>query len=209
MQDVEAGTIVPSTRDLFQAIGTRRRNLALVGLIGGERASDDAARLADLNVSAFACVETGPAMAQASRATKTVPMLCLHLASERDHFVAARQHGADGVCIDARAAVADWDRLALAARTMRMAPLSVATDAAGVAAGVKMGARALLVRAPSAAQIVELVADVPRSVMLLAMVEGADAEAVRALVGKVDAVVVPPAVHSSPSFAELVAEVDP
>ncbi len=36
-----------------------------------------------------------------------------------------------------------------------------------------------------------------------------DADAVRALAGKVDAAVVPPGVHASAGFAELVAEVDP
>ena len=44
---------------------------------------------------------------------------------------------------------------------------------------------------------------------LVAHVEGADAAALRALAGHVDAAVVPPAVHAAPSFAELVSEVDP
>ena len=44
---------------------------------------------------------------------------------------------------------------------------------------------------------------------MVGLVEDADADAIRALLGKVDAAVVPAAVHASPSFAELVAEVDP
>src|SRR5262245_16175429 len=112
MQDVDVGSIVPSTRDLLQAVSTRRKNLALLGLIGAERPAEEAARLSDLNVSAFACLEPTPAMALAARATKTVPMLCLAPSAAREHFLAARQYGADGVCIDALLPQGDWDRLA-------------------------------------------------------------------------------------------------
>jgi hypothetical protein len=209
MAEVDVGTIVPSTRDLLQVIGTRRRNLALVGLLDGDRSAEEAARLADLNVSAFACVEPGPAMAEAARATKTVPTLFLGAAGEREHFLAARQHGADGVCIDAALPLDAWDRLAKQARTMRMLPMALATDAASVEGGVKAGARALLIRAASAEAIVELAALAPRSMTLVGFVEGGDADAIRALAGKVDAAVVPRGVHASPAFAELVAEVDP
>ncbi len=97
MQDVEVGAIVPSTRDLLQVVGTRRRSLALVALLPGERPAEEAARLAELNVSAFAGVEPGPAMELAARATKTVPSLCLATATDREHLLAARKAGADGV----------------------------------------------------------------------------------------------------------------
>jgi hypothetical protein len=40
-------------------------------------------------------------------------------------------------------------------------------------------------------------------------VEGADAAALRALAGKVDAATAPPSVHQAASFAHLVADVDP
>jgi hypothetical protein len=209
MADVDVGTIVPSTRDLLQVLGTRRKNLALVGLLDAERPGEEAARLADLNVSAFACIEHGPAMAAVARATKTVPTLCLGAAVEQDHFLAARQYGADGVCIDAALPLDTWDRLAKKARTMRMLPVALAADAAGVEAGVKAGARALLIRAASAEAVVQLAALAPKSMTLVGFVEGGDGDAIRALAGKVDAAVVPPRVHALPSFAELVAEVDP
>jgi hypothetical protein len=209
MHDVDVATIVPSTRDLLQVIGTRRRNLALLGLIGAERPAEEAARLADLNVSAFACFEPGPAMALAARATKTVPTLCLGSAGERAHSLAARQHGADGVCIDALLPLDDWDRLAKTARTMRMLPLALASDAAGVEGAVKAGARAVLIRASSAEIVVDLAGRAPKGLTLVGLVDNADADAIRALAGKVDAAVVPPSVHAAKAFADLVAEVDP
>lgn len=209
MSDVEVGTIVPSTRDLLQAVGTRRKNLALLGVVSADRPAEEAARLTDLNVSAFASPEAGPAMALAARATKTVPTLCLDPATTREHFLAARQYGADGVAIDATLPLAEWDKLAKIARTMRMLPLALAKDAAGVEGAVKAGARAVLIRAASADEVVTLAGGAPRSVTVIGLVEGADADAIRALAGKVDAAVVPPSVHGSPDFADLVAEVDP
>jgi|HubBroStandDraft_6_1064221.scaffolds.fasta_scaffold184684_2 indole-3-glycerol phosphate synthase len=209
MQDVEVGTIVPSTRDLLQVVGTRRRSLALVALLAGDRPAEEAARLAELNVSAFAGAEPGPAMELAARATKTVPTLCLGPAADRDHLLAARKAGADGVCVDASMPLDAWDRLAKTARTMRMLPLALVTDEAGLDAAVKAGARAILLRAAALEPLLALAARAPRGVTLVAHVEGADAAALRALAGRVDAAVVPPAVHAAPSFAELVAEVDP
>jgi hypothetical protein len=213
MQDVDVGTIVPSTRDLLQVITTRRRNLALLGLLGGEESVErEAARLADLNVSAFAAAEPGSAMARGAQAVKTVPALCLLAAGDRDALLAARQHGADGVCLDAGLPLDAWDRLAKVARTMRMLPLALAGDAAALEAAVKTGARAILLRAGSAEEVLALAARAPRGVTLVAHVadvERADADALRALAGKVDAAVVPPALHAAADFAALVAEVDP
>jgi hypothetical protein len=209
MQDVEAGSIVPSTRDLLQVVATRRKNLALLGVVTAERPSEEATRLADLNISAFASPEAGPGMALVAGSTKTVPTLCLDPATAREHFLAARKYGADGVAIDATLPLAEWDKLAKIARTMRMLPLAFAKDAAGVEAAVKAGARAVLVRAATAADVIAAVASAPRSVTLIGQVEAADADAIRALAGKVDAAVVPPAVHGAPDFADLVAEVDP
>ena len=209
MQDVDVSTIVPSTRDLLQVLSTRRRNLALIGLLGPERAPEEAARLADLNVSAFAGAEPGPAMALASRATKTVPSLCLGAAGDREALLAARQNGADGVVLDARLPLDAWDRLAKIARTMRMLPVALAVDGPSMEAAIKTGARAILVQAGTAGEVLDLAARGPRSATIVGHVEGADADAVRALVGKVDAAVVPPAVHTAPGFAELVADVDP
>ncbi len=209
MSDVDVGTIVPSTRDLLQVIATKRKNLALLALLGGEQTTAEAARLSDLNVSAFAVVEPGPALGAAARATKTVPSLCLGAAADRQALLAARHHGADGVIIDARLPLDAWDNLAKIARTMRMVPIALAVDAPSLDAAVKTGARAVLVQAASAADAIALTAKVPRAVTVVVHVEDADADAIRALSGKVDAALVPPAVHTSKAFAELVADVDP
>ena len=211
MADVDVGSIVPSTRDLLQAITTRRRNLALIGLIAGsvEDPAAEAARLAELNVSAFAALEPGSALSQVARATKTVPSLLLVAAADREALLAARQGGADGVVLDASLPLDAWDRLAKIARGMRMLPLALVTDAAALDAAVKAGARAILIRAGSADALLDLAARAQRGVTLVGHVEGADAGAVRALAGKVDAAVVPPSLHAAASFAELVAEVDP
>jgi hypothetical protein len=211
MQDVDVGSIVPSTRDLLQVLSTRRRSLALLALIGADRPAEEAGRLADLNVSAFATQAPGPALALAARATKTVPSLCLGAAADRDALLAARQFGADGVCIDARLPLDTWDKLAKIARTMRMVPLALAVDAQSLRAAIDAGARAALVSA-SVAEIVELAGIAPRTLTLVAHVaqaEHADAAALRSLAGKVDAAIAPPSVHQSPSFAQLVADVDP
>ena len=62
---------------------------------------------------------------------------------------------------------------------------------------------------PRATIYLTLAAKAPKGVTLVAHVEGADAAALRSLAGRVDAAIVPPAVHAAPDFAELVAEVDP
>jgi hypothetical protein len=209
MHGVDVGSIVPSTRDLLQVLSTRRRSLALVGLLGGDRPSEEAARLADLNVSAFAALAAGPALALAARATKTVPSLCLGAAGDRDALLAARQHGADGVCLDARLPLDTWDKLAKIARTMRMVPLALAVDGASLSAAIEAGARAVVLAARSAEEVVGLAAQAPRSLTLVGHVDGADAAALRSLAGKVDAAIAPPAVHAEPGFGQLVADLDP
>src|SRR5438552_712637 len=118
MTDIDVGSIVPSTRDLLQVLATRRKNLALLGLLGPSAPADEAARLHELNVSAFAFLEPGPAMLAAARATRTVPSLCVASCEAREAFLAARHFGADGVCIDASLPLDDWDRLATVARTL-------------------------------------------------------------------------------------------
>jgi hypothetical protein len=209
MSDVDVGTIVPSTRDLLQVLSTRRKNLALLGLVPGEQAAEEAARLHDLNVSAFAVVEPGPALALVARSTKTVPSLCLAPAGSREALLAARQYGADGVTIDARLPLDEWDRLAKIARSMRMLPVALAVDGPSLEAAVKAGARAVLLQAATAAELVALAAQAPRSVTLVGHVENGDGDALRAQKGNLDAAVVPPAVHAAKGFAELVADVDP
>ncbi|XXY14641.1 hypothetical protein WME88_41020 [Sorangium sp. So ce216] len=183
--------------------------MALVGLVGSEAPAEDAARLHELNISALAFAEAGLVMQGAARATKTVPSLCLSRVSDRDGVLAARYHGADGVCIDALLPLDEWDRLAKVARTMRMLPLALAESQEGAEAAAKVGARAVLVRGASAEAVIAGVASLPRTLTIVAEVLSADADALRKLVGHVDAAIVPPAVHASAQFPALVAEVDP
>lgn len=209
MTQVDVGSIVPSTRDLLQVLSTRRKSTALVALLDADRAADEAARLHELNVSAFALAEPGPAMSLCARATKTVPTLCLASAADREDFLRARFFGADGVCIDASLPLDEWDRRAKSARMTRMLPLALALDAAGVEGAIKAGAKALLVRAASAEALLALIGNVPRSMTLVAEITGADAAGLRKLKGLVDAALVPASVHSSAEMADLVAELDP
>lgn len=209
MPDFDAGSIVPSTRDLLQVISTRRRSMALLGLVGAESPAQDAARLHELNISALAFAEAGPAMQLAACATKTVPSLCLSRVVDREGALAARFHGADGVCVDAVQPLDDWDRLAKGARTMRMLPLALAESADGAKAALAAGARAVLVRGATVEEVLALAASLPKTLTLVAEVLSADAAALRRLVGHVDAAIVPPAVHASPDFPALVTELDP
>lgn len=219
MSELDVAQIVPSTRDLLQVLATRRKNLALVGEIGPERAADEAARLHDVNVSAFAFAAPSSAMTDGARATKTVPSLCLAPVATREDIQRARFFGADGVCIDVALPPAEWDALAKIARGMRMLPLGLVRTAADVDLAAKAGPRALVLRAETAAAVLALALQIPRSVTLVADVateEGgarvasaADAAALRALAGKVDSTVVPATVHAAAGFEDLVAEVDP
>lgn len=219
MPDFDVAQIVPSTRDLLQVLSTRRRNLALLGEIDGDRAAEDASRLDAVNVSAFAFADAGPAMTAGARATRTVPSLCLAAVVTREDCLRARFHGADGVCIAASLPPAEWDNLAKIARGMRMLPLALASTEAEVEAAMKAGARAVVLRAATADDVLSLARKAQRNVTLVADVaaidgaaraaSAADPAALRALAGKVDSAVVPSSVHASDGFAELVAEVDP
>jgi hypothetical protein len=203
---VDVGSIVPSTRDLLQAIATRRKGLALVAQIGEDRPAEEAARLDALDVPAFCFAEPGPAMQAAARATKTVPTLCLRPACAREDLLAARFYGADGVCIDDKLPRDAWDKLAKDARATRMLAIALGRDAAAAAAA---GARVLLARARSASELCALAAAAPRSMTLVgALEEAPDAAAIRALRGHIDALIVPPAVHAAPELAALLAELE-
>lgn len=209
MASIDVGAIVPSTRDFLQAISTRRRNLALLALLGTDGGTDSAARLAELNVSAFAFAEPGQAMQLAARTIKTVPSLCMLPVCDRDGCLHARYFGADAVCIDALFPADEWDRLAKTARTMRMVPVAVAADQAGAAAAVKAGARAVLLRSAEPEVIVAAARTVPRTATVVAEVVGADLDALRAVRGHVDAALVPAGIHCAADFADFVADVDP
>ena len=209
MQDFDAAAIVPSTRDLLQVLATRRRSVALVGLLDDARPAEEAARLHDLNVSAFAFKEAGAPMELAARATKTVPSLCLALAKDREACLRARYFGADGACVDAALPPAEWDQLAKHVRTTRMLPLAFAKDMASAEAAITAGARAILIAEASAEALLAIARALPKNLTIVAWIEGADRAALATLAGHVDAAIVPPAVHRAPDFADLVAELDP
>ena len=219
MSELDVAQIVPSTRDLLQVLATRRKSLALVGELGEGRAAEEAARLHDVNVSAFAFAAPSSAMTDGARATKTVPSLSLAPVATREDIQRARFFGADGVCIDVALPPTEWDALAKIARGMRMLPLGLVRTTADVELAAKAGPRALVLRAETAAAVLALALQIPRSVTLVAdvateengarVVSAADAAALRALAGKVDSAVVPPSVHAAAGFEDLVAEVDP
>jgi indole-3-glycerol phosphate synthase len=207
MANVETGSIVPSTRDLFQAISTRRKSLALIAELDAERAAEDAVRLDDLGVAAFAMSEPGPAMALAARATRTVPMLLLQPVTGTQACQIARYFGADGVAIDA--GDVEIKSTADTARSMRMQafPLAINVEAAAKVI-TEIRARVLIVKAPSAAEIVAFARATP-GVTIIAAPAAADASALRELVGHVDAALIPSSVHAAPGFAELAQELSP
>lgn len=209
MLEFDAGSIVPSTRDLLQVIATKKKSLALIAAVGPDHPAEDAVRLHDLNVSALAFAEPGPAMRLGATATKTVPSLCLLPVQDRDACLRARYHGADGVCVDAALPLDEWDKLAKHARSTRMLPLALVADVAGAEAAVKAGARAVLIRAASSEAVLEIAKTLPRALTVVAEIADADAAALRALLGGVDAAVVPPTLHTAPGFADLILEVDP
>lgn len=219
MSEFDVSQIVPSTRDLLQVVSTRRGNLALLAELGADRAGEEAARLHEMNVSALAFGSPGAAMTDGARATKTVPALSLAAVTTREDCQRARFFGADGVCIDVALPATEWDALAKVARGMRMLPLALARTEADVEAAIKAGARAVVLRAATAEAVLAMAKRAPRNVTLVADVateEGAsrvagaaDAAGLRALARSVDSAVVPPGVHTAPSFADLVGELDP
>lgn len=219
MPEFDVRHIVPSTRDLLQALATRRSNLALIAEISAGDAAAEARRLDEANVSALAFAAADSAMLDGASAIKTAPVLCLAPVTTREDCQKARFFGADGVCIDVALPPDQWDMLAKVARAMRMLPVALARTADEVDAAMKAGARALLLRIGSLDELSALTGRVPRHLTLLADVAAEEggarvaskmsADDVRGLARKVDSAVLPPAVHSSPGFAELVADVDP
>jgi indole-3-glycerol phosphate synthase len=206
---VDVASIVPSTRALLQVLATRRQKLAVVALVDEADAAQDAARLDELSVSAFACAAPGLAMTAVAAATRSVPLLSLAEVADADGALAARARGADGVCVARGLDAARWEAAATAARSTRMLPLATVASKADLDLAIAAGARAALLRAQSVEEAIGWAAAAPRTLTLLAAIEGASLDALRALEKHADAVLIGPALHHAPAFAAFVAAVDP
>jgi indole-3-glycerol phosphate synthase len=201
---IDVASVVPSTRDLLQAIATRRKCLAVVPKVDVGSAGEAAARLDAIGVRAFAVVDIDAVPAVAA-ATRSVPVLSLAPVGDRDAVLLARSHGADGVCLDAGAPA----ELAGVARSTHMLAVAIASGADELAAAARAGARAVLLRAATVDEAIAAAASAPRPVAVLAQVPAASLDQLRALAGHVDAVLVGSELHDDAAFTAFVAAVDP
>jgi hypothetical protein len=143
----------------------------------------------------------------AARSTLETPSLCLAALKSAVDCQRARFYGADGVCIEAEDE-SSWTELSKTARSMRMMPLCIASGGDALARVEGWGARAVLLHASDVDDALESAKGASRTTVLVALIAGADGEALRALRGQLDAAVVPPAVHRAEGFASLLAELD-
>ncbi len=201
MTDFEISRIVPSTRDFAGAVRTGGRGLALVPVLTG--VAGEVERLDGLDVRALATREAGEACMRAARATAATPLALLAPARSVEACQRARFFGADAVAL----AAAELPSLEKTVRSMRMMPLAVIDDEAALAVAVASGARLLLLRG-ELELVCALAARRDKTTLTVAEVPGADATALAALVGVVDAALVPATVHESDSFEALLDELD-
>lgn len=205
-RDFAPERIVPSTRDLLRVLTTKRKSLALVALLDEADAEAEARRLDALDVAAFACLETGPAMASAAAATRSPALLALALATERDACLRSRFFGADGVCLAPDAA---WSELADAVKATRMVAVARVSTLAEAQQAAELGARVVVLAADGPALVADVARALPRNVTLVAWLAAPTAEALRVLLGVADAAIVPAALHRAADFADLLRELDP
>lgn len=209
--DVDVSRIVPSVRDLVQGISTRRRGLTLVPFLDAldpDGAVRDVARLVG-TARAFATDAEGALLATLARDASDVPMLLTRSVRTARDCQRARGSGADGVCVPLAHDV-DLANLVLSARSMRMAPLVTVESDLESAARVAGAARAWLLHRFDP-ELVTQAAELDRRRLLVVDASrepSLSPERLRALLGLVDAVVVPPSVHRMPSYAELEAELE-
>ena len=206
MSDFDVSRIVPSTRDLLGAIHTRRKGLALIPHVRGDdegAIAAEVARLDGLDVRAFALTDAGPLARVAATSTSSTPSLLLAEATSAEGCQRARFFGADGVGVHFGAE----PPLEKMAQSMRMMALGYASTPDTAQAAVDAGARAVLF-AGSLDDTLAVAAAVPAPTLLVAHVSDLDTDGLRALVGQVDAAVVPPALHCADSFEALLDELD-
>jgi len=201
---IDLASIVPSVRDFLQAIGTRRKRLALVPLV--ERA-DEARALCEAGVAGFAVVTPSDGMRAVSAAVGSVPLLSLAPIATDMEALTARAAGADAVIVPIGPDPKSWDAVAQHARTTRMAALAGVTDRASAELCAKTGAKGVYLRVSGLAEV-SPVMPVLGSLRVLAHLPSVDEPTLRALRGVVDAVIVESDLYLSTSFESLREELD-
>lgn len=201
MSDFDVARIVPSIRDFAGAVRTQRNGLALVPLVSAEDVEGQVARLTALDVRALAFGEAGEACLSLARASESTPVVLLSVATDEKACQRARFFGADAVALEATA----YGELRKTVQSMRMMPIAVVSDEAGLSAAEE--ARVVLLRG-ALERVLALAARVGRSVITMAEVAGADGAELARLRGHVDAAIVPLAVHESAAFESLLDELD-
>lgn len=213
MSEFSVSRIVPSTRDLFDALSTRRKSLALIPRIEGntsEEVRQHAQRLDGFDVRAFARSAADVITQDLARSTSTIPTLCTSEITNAEDCQRARFFGADGIVIRADGN-ANWQTLSKTAQSMRMMVVGLVTNEETATLLQKIGARAMLLRASSSAELLRLADTAKGASLLLAdlLPDGlGDEEDLRALLGKVDAALVRETFHAGRSFECLQDELD-
>jgi len=192
-------------RDFLQAIGTRRKRLALVPLV--ERA-DEARALCEAGVAAFAMLAPSDGMRAVSAAVGSNPLLSLAPIATEMEALTARAAGADAVIIAAGSDAASWDAIAKHARTTRMAALAGVTDRPSAGLCAKTMAKGVYLQVSGMAEV-SSVMPLLGSLRVIAQLASVDETTLRALRGVVDAVIVESDVYLSTSFESLREELDP
>ena len=142
----------------------------------------------------------------AAIAAGPLPVLSLDPILCDDDVLAARAYGADAVVIPAGAT----DAMAKKARATRMVPLFLAKDEREARRAIEVGAKGLLIAADSADAVASIAATLPPTTRVLGqLLRDSDLRSLRALLGRVDAVVVEPLLAGTSEFESLQAEVDP
>jgi indole-3-glycerol phosphate synthase len=158
---------------------------------------------------AFATDATGPAQRRLARATSDVPLLVTAPVTTPLECQRARYFGADGVCVPAKATL-DVGAALLSARSMHMTSLLAVRHDLDAANELASDARAWILSGLDLA-LARRAAELDRRRVLVvdaSTERDVSPEALRALLGVVDAIVVPPHVHRGAGFDELAAELD-
>ena len=159
---------------------------------------------------AFARSRADTATQELARSTRSIPTLCTNEATNAEDCQRARFFGADGIVIRTDSS-SDWQALSKTAQSMRMMAVGLVSSDETAALLQESGARAILLRASSSAELLRLADATKGAALLLADLapDGlGDEEDLRALLGKVDAALVPEALHAGGSLADLQDELD-